>query len=62
MWSFRNKTQEFLDKSKLSIVVKFGELCNDPNFKKTLSGGLQKKGSILRRRILWTEKLEAING
>jgi len=62
MWSFRNLSEEFLVEKKASIVEKFKELCNDVNFTKTLSGGLQQKGSILRRRSLWNEKLSTING
>jgi hypothetical protein len=48
--------------NKLAIVAKFNELCIDKNFDKTLSGGLQSKSAILRRRKLWVEKIEAING
>lgn len=62
MWSFRNLSEEFVITKKIEISEKFKELCQDENFTKTLSGGLQQKSSILRRRKLWTEKLESING
>lgn len=62
MWDFRNRTHDFLNNNKQIIKVKFNELCEDPNFNKTLSGGLQSKSSILKRRHLWTEKMETVNG
>ena len=62
MWSFRSQSQEFLTNNKQRIVEKFNELCNDIRFTKTLSGGLQLKSSILRRRALWSDKLSTING
>ncbi|OGS69060.1 MAG: hypothetical protein A3F91_12940 [Flavobacteria bacterium RIFCSPLOWO2_12_FULL_35_11] len=62
MWDFRNRELEFLTQNKNSIQEKFNELCLDTNFNKTLSGGLQSKSSILRRRILWTEKMAILNG
>ena len=36
------------------------ELCQSENFKKTLSGGLQNKGSISRRRAQWDELLQGL--
>lgn len=62
MWDFRNRTMEFLTQNKKLIVEKFDELCLDTNFNKTLSGGLQSKTSILKRRNLWLEKMASING
>lgn len=62
MWSFKSLTIEFLTEHKVSILTKFNELCNEPNFTKSLSGGLQSKYSILIRRQLWTEKLKILNG
>jgi uncharacterized protein with ParB-like and HNH nuclease domain len=35
-------------------------LCESADFKKTLSGGLQNKGSILRRRAQWNALLEGV--
>ena len=60
MWSFRTKTEEYLVDNKAAIVNKFNELCNDSNFTKTLSGGIQLKSSILKRRALWVGKLDTI--
>lgn len=62
MWDFRNRTMEFLTTNKVAIVAKFNELCLDRNFDKTLSGGLQSKSAIIRRRNLWLEKINEING
>ncbi|MFV8357841.1 DUF262 domain-containing protein [Flavobacterium sp. XS1P32] len=62
MWSFRSLSNEFIAVNKLQIGEKFKELCQDVNFNKTLSGGLQQKSSILKRRKLWIEKLDSING
>jgi Protein of unknown function DUF262 len=40
----------------------FEELCTSEEFRRTLSGGLQKKSSILKRRRLWNKLMEkAIN-
>lgn len=38
---------------KDQIKTAFNELCASDEFRKTLSGGLQKKSSILKRRDLW---------
>jgi hypothetical protein len=44
------------------IKSAFNELCVSDEFRKTLSGGLQKKSSILKRRELWAPLLlKAIN-
>lgn len=62
MWSFRALTDEYTTANKTQLVEKFKELCQDDRFVRTLSGGLQKKSSILKRRELWLEKLAEING
>lgn len=62
MWDFRNRNLKFLTVNKSLIVKKFDELCLDTNFNKTLSGGLQSKTSILKRRNLWTKKMASVNG
>ncbi|MDR6568200.1 DUF262 domain-containing protein [Chitinophaga ginsengisegetis] len=56
MWSFKGYSLPFLKKHKNAIVKKFLELCNNESFIKTLSGGLQMKGSILKRRDIWAKK------
>ena len=40
-------------KKKKSIREAFTKLCASPEFQKTLSGGLQNKSSIERRRVIW---------
>ena len=62
MWSFKDYPEDFLTTHKKQIQSLFNELCRDEDFMKTLSGGLQQKTSILRRRHLWSEKLSTING
>ncbi len=45
------------------IRIAYVSLCESEEFKRTLSGGLQNKGSIQRRKAKWAEILEgAING
>jgi len=62
MWSFKDYELEYLNTNKDSIKDLFKQLCNDEKFTKTLSGGLQQKSSILKRRTVWTEKLSTLNG
>ena len=51
----RAKTEE--------IKHAYAELCSSDDFKRTLSGGLQNKGSIQRRRTQWEALLQgALNG
>lgn len=38
----------------------YNSLCETEDFRKTLSGGLQKKSSIVKRRSLWNEKLAGV--
>lgn len=61
MHSFKDLTDEFIDSKKVELVQKFEELCSIAEFQKTLSGGLQQKSSILKRRLLWDEKISEIN-
>jgi len=61
MWSFKDQDIEYLNKNKEEINSLFIELCNMPEFQRTLSGGTQNKGSIIRRRSLWSEKLDGIS-
>lgn len=44
---------------KAKIKEAYRELLSEAEFAKTLSGGLQKKSSILRRRALWAPLLES---
>jgi len=59
MYSFSYIDKETLIQNKENIQEKFQELCGLNDFQRTLSGGLQNKSSILRRRQLWGELLEA---
>ncbi|MDR3583723.1 MAG: DUF262 domain-containing protein [Desulfosporosinus sp.] len=61
MWSFKDYSIDFVKDNKNEIIKNFKELCEMDELQKTLSGGTQNKGSILRRRKLWKEKLEKIN-
>ena len=44
---------------KTEIQQAYLNLCQSDDFKRTLSGGLQNKSSILRRKASWAELLEA---
>ncbi|MGM3306167.1 DUF262 domain-containing protein [Anabaena sp. WFMT] len=59
MYSFSDIDKETLIQNKENIQNKFKELCGLDDFQRTLSGGLQNKSSILRRRQLWRDLLEA---
>lgn len=61
MWNLRKIPTKSVTDKKEQIKKAFKSLCEDPEFQKTLSGGLQKKASILKRRKLWIEKLEEQN-
>ena len=49
---------ELVTNRKEAIRLAFIKLCKDSGFQKTLSGGLQYKGSIERRRQIWAKHLE----
>lgn len=42
------------------IKLAFEKLCRNTNFQRTLSGGIQNKASILRRRELWSKLVSPI--
>ena len=62
MWSFSKEQKADLVAQKDNIIAAFTKLCSDEEFEKTLSGGLQKKAAILKRRDLWKTKLDSIYG
>jgi len=62
MWGFRELSREFLTQNKEIIKKMFAELCELPEFERTLSGGTQQTGSIKKRREMWLKKLEGITG
>src|SRR5690606_30114581 len=48
---------------KDEIKQAYANLCASENFQRTLSGGLQNKGAIVRRRLAWDQLLrEVIDG
>jgi hypothetical protein len=54
--------RQVVEGKKDEIKIAYNELCASDDFRRTLSGGLQKKTSILRRRNLWERFLNvAIN-
>jgi hypothetical protein len=61
MHSFKNLSDEYVDSNKECLNQKFEELCCLEEFQKTLSGGLQQKVSIIKRRELWQQKINEIN-
>lgn len=58
MHSFSSLTNELVEKKKDAIKKAFTRLCQSPDFQRTLSGGLQNKSSIIRRRELWDLALQ----
>jgi hypothetical protein len=40
----------------------FKKLCKNSDFQRTLSGGIQNKSSILKRRELWDKLIKPIIG
>lgn len=62
MYSFSKIEKKKLEAHKQEVKTAFTKLCKDKEFQKSLSGGLQNKASILKRRALWEKSLErAIN-
>jgi hypothetical protein len=60
MWSFSKEENEFISNNKQALIDAFYKFCESPEFKKTMAGGVQQKHSILLRRTLWSEKIDAI--
>lgn len=53
MHSFCTIPSAKLTSKKTKIKLAFAKLCRETAFQSTLSGGLQKRSSIIRRRTLW---------
>lgn len=49
---------EIVENNKEQIKSAYQQLCSSDDFRRSLSGGLQKKSSILRRRRLWKPLLD----
>lgn len=62
MYSFSSLTDEFVKQHKNELKQKFKDLCQLPEFNKTLAGGLQQKSAITKRRELWIVKIKEIDG
>lgn len=61
MHSFKDLSDEFINSKKAELIQKFEELCGIEDFQRTLSGGLQQKSSIVKRRALWNQKIREID-
>jgi len=62
MHSFAGIAKNKVTGKEAKISKAFASLCGDSGFQSTLSGGIQNKASILRRRELWSRKLLPILG
>jgi hypothetical protein len=62
MNSFSRITKKNIKGKERQIVKAFEKLCKNSSFQATLSGGIQNKASILKRRELWGENLKPILG
>ena len=60
MLSLGNIDIELLREKREPIREAFKELCGSSNFRRLTAGGLQRKTSIARRNLLWSEKLMAV--
>ena len=58
MPSLGKMSEAAVKNSKSQIKLAFADLCKSTEFQKTLSGGLQNKASILKRREIWKKLLE----
>lgn len=57
MQSFADLSDSLVKRNRRKIYEAFGQLCASKAFQKTLSGGLQNKSSIERRREIWGKLL-----
>lgn len=60
MHSFAGVPKNKIAGKEEKIVHAFEKLCKNAGFQATLSGGIQNKSSILRRRDLWRKSLKPI--
>lgn len=52
-------SDETIEKFSINIKDAYEELCGSEEFRRTLSGGLQDKSRVLKRRAQWNKLLEA---
>lgn len=57
MWSTQDYDKKFIERHKKKIHDAYIEFCREPTFKRSLSGMLLVKSSILKRRRMWKAKL-----
>jgi hypothetical protein len=62
MHSFSKLSNDVAEANKQDIKDAFTRLCQSQGFQRTLSGGLQNKSSIVRRRQLWDAALREVTG
>lgn len=62
MNSLGGVSKAVINGKEVSIRKAFEKLCKNSDFQRTLSGGIQNKTSILRRRELWDKLLRPILG
>ncbi len=60
MHSFANLSQSMVTGKEIKIRDAFKALCKNAAFQRTLSGGIQNRASILKRRELWQKKLNKV--
>lgn len=60
MWSFTKYTKEQLMAKKTEIVEALSVICSNKDFEKSLSGRIQNKSGIKKRRKMWIEKLSRL--
>jgi uncharacterized protein with ParB-like and HNH nuclease domain len=60
MHSFANISKNKVKGKKSEIQTAFKTLCKNAAFQRTLSGGIQNKSSILKRRALWQKLLNKV--
>jgi hypothetical protein len=58
MASLSDMSDAEINTKKSKIIQAFAALCKSKDFQKTLSGGLQNKSSILKRRSIWKALLD----
>ncbi|WP_426117299.1 hypothetical protein [Massilia sp. PWRC2] len=60
MNSFTRLTKSKIKGKEQEIKKAFEKLCKNADFQRTLSGGIQNKVSIIKRRELWEKLLKPI--
>ncbi len=61
MYSLQSYPEQFLADKREQVVEEYKKLCLEPEFQKTLTGGIAQKSSILKRRQMWLKRLASID-